>query len=986
MRKSPLYRSLALLFGAVLLLGQVTTPPSAAAAEALPELLITEIVPTSSGTGQPYEYVEIYNPTTAPISLNNYKLLYYTSSPYTTPANRWTITDKQIPAGASLLLWLKKYDYPDLPLADFNQNYGVNLSPDQVFEVRLTTSAQGLHDSSKRRVAIARPDESVISAAYINDGVADGTGKANQSVTYRYAGAIDMTKIANGQLATPGRVLPEQDPGGEPEPPSVPPLLITELVADTDNHYAGYDAYEFVELYNASTEPIDLQGYRLRMASGSTVRWERAIDRSVTLAPGKTAVLWPRRGELAEMPAEAFNLHYFATYPTRYVPEAVLVTIDGVPGLYNTDPQTVILAAPDGAEIARATYNDPSKEIAAERSVTYAYPLNGGATMRKLQAGVAPTPGHVDWTQVPPADESDLEAPPAPGALTAEAGAGSVTLHWEAVTAPDLAAYNLYKNGEWELSVPADQSSTTAYLLTGGLTYDFTVTAVDGSGNESAPSPHATATPAHQIITQQALIDADYGDRYPAFWHSSLAGPIVPGLAQDLVPQGAAYWAEQDLLILSYYLNDGRPSVLALIDATTGDLVKTLHLYQADGSIYNGHAGGLAVSRAHLWIANASAVFPIPLSDLLAAPANGEIRFAGRFPTETNASFAAYADGILWVGEFHHPPTYQTDPSHKRTSRDGKSYGAWIAGYRLDEGTDLPKSLDLLLSIPDRIQGMAVSADSIILSQSFGRNNNSTLFRYQRPDLAGAPDQTATVDGSNLPLWFLDGINQAPQNGATTLPPLAEGIVSDGDRLFVLFESGANEYRHTAYSPTDRLRVLSLDRWAAYDTLSLTGLPPVLEVGYQAKLSLLHHLGYLGETDVTAPAELSVSDESIATIDPDGTVTARAPGEVTITAQFEGKSATLTLKVAELDHVRLTGLSESLSVGQTAQLQVEAIFKDGSVMTITDRATFQTALGGEVFIDQNGVLQATKPGIVEITVSYHGKLSGPVRVVIRPAK
>jgi hypothetical protein len=789
-----LQRSLSRLVGAFLILAQVGAPPAAAAAEATspPELLITEIVPASSGTGQPYEFVELYNPTQQSISLNDYKLLYYTASPYTTPANTWTITNKQIPAGGTLVLWLKKFDYPNVPLADFNQNYGVNLSPEQVFEVKLTTSAQGLHDSAKRRVAIARPDKSVISAAYINDGVADGTGNTNKSITYRYADAIDMQKIANGQPATPGELLPEQ---------------------------------------------------------------------------------------------------------------------------------------------------------------------------------------------VLPTGPIDREAPPAPGALTAEAGAGTVTLTWTAAEAPDLAAYNLYKDGQWALKVPADQTSVTVTRLTGNIQYAFTVTAVDTAGNESAPSPTATATPTHQIITQQELIEATYADSYPAFWHSSLAGPVIPGLVEDLVPQGAAYWADQDLLILSHYRDDGRPSVLTLVHASSGRLVKTLHLHQEDGSLYTGHAGGLAVSRANLWIANASAVFRIPLDDLLAAPDNGDIRFASRFQTETNASFASYADGILWVGEFYHPPTYQTKPSHQLTNEEGRTYSAWVAGYRLAAETDQPTTLDYVLAITDRIQGMAVSPDSIVLSQSYGRTNNSTLFRYPKPDLAGAPDQLVSVNGTAVPVWFLDSASQA-----TTLPPLAEGIVSDGDRLFVLFESGANLYRETAVAPMDRLRVVSLDHWARYDTLSLTGLPPVLEVSYPAKLNVLHHLGYLGDRDVTAQAQLSVSDESIATIAEDGTVTGRAPGPLTITAQLEGRTATATLPVAELDHLELTGLSADLTVGQTVQLHVGAVFSDGSQLDVTKQATFQTALGGKVLIDQNGLLQAAKPGKVAVQATYHGKTTEEVRVLIRPAK
>lgn len=96
MQRSLLPKSLALTTG-LALLSTAPIGPVPARAASLPELLITEIVPASSGTGQPYEFVEVYNTTAHPVSLDNYKLLYYTSSPYQTPANRWTITGKVIP-------------------------------------------------------------------------------------------------------------------------------------------------------------------------------------------------------------------------------------------------------------------------------------------------------------------------------------------------------------------------------------------------------------------------------------------------------------------------------------------------------------------------------------------------------------------------------------------------------------------------------------------------------------------------------------------------------------------------------------------------------------------------------------------------------------------------------------------------------------------------------------------------------------------------
>jgi hypothetical protein len=107
---------------------------------------------------------------------------------------------------------------------------------------------------------------------------------------------------------------------------------------------------------------------------------------------------------------------------------------------------------------------------------------------------------------------------------------------------------------------------------------------------------------------------------------------------------------------------------------------------------------------------------------------------------------------------------------------------------------------------------------------------------------------------------------------------------------------------------------------------------------------------------------------------------------LTITAQLEGRTATATLPVAELDHLELTGLSADLTVGQTAQLHVVAVFSGGSQLDVTKQATFQTALGGAVLIDQTGLLQATKPGKVAVQATYHGKTTEAVRVLIRPAK
>jgi len=1033
---------------------------TAGAQTVTPDLLITEIVPASAEQGQPYEFVEIYNNTTHPIDLDGYELQYYTNVNASTPANRWPIASKTIRPKSALVLWLKKFDYPNVPLWDFNANYGTLLSPDRVFEVRLTTSAQGLHDSALRKVAVAAPDGTVVSSALINDGAQDGI--VNKSVIYRYSGSgAAMAKMRNGETPTPGAVLPEQVPGplppyglaaqpdngavhlawnaGDPSvstyrvyhsgadqpltvteatyayidgltngigyafwvtavdengdespasevvgampqevPDTVPPaapsglqaagktgrvelrwqavaepdlagyriyvngalcctasasetaavimpltsgkqytfevtavdqagnesarsapatagpaaggmpeLIITELVPDTDN-YAGYDAFEFIELYNTTGAELDLMGYRVR--SGS---WEKTIDRSVRVGPWQTAVLWTRRAEISPITLEGFNSYYYYTYQSKYVSEDRLYIVEDVGGLVNSGNQTVSLFDPCGFEIARATYD--AADVAAGRSILYGPPADGSILMNKIGGNQKPTPGAVVPTQVPPRPQLDTEAPATPVGVQAAAGGGFVTVTWTANTEPDLFGYNLYKNGEFEHFIPASQQQFTVYGLTGNTAYAFELSAVDTSGNESPRSPAVTAMPSHQPVTQQERTVHPRSPAYQTLWDISDDGPVIPGLAEGLVPQGLAYLEDENWLVTVNYMDDGRPGVVSAVDAATGELVKSLVLYEETGAPYTGHAGGIAISDRHVWIASETYLYRILLEDFLAAQDGEEIRFASRIPVPVEAAFATFSEGVLWVGEFYEAGSYPTDPSHHLTNRDGSTYYAWMAGYELDAATDTvspeswdgdpndPAIPDYILSIPEKIQGAVVREDAIILSSSYGRGNNSLLYRYENPTV-GPPHASVTVGGRNLPVWFLDSQAEKPSNSRLTVIPMSEGIADVGDVLYVLFESGANKYRYTTAYIMDRMLMIDLDLWDQYGTVYIGGLPETMRPGATAQAKVLKARGKSQPEDLTALYQFASSKPIVARVTPDGLVKARAPGQAKITA------------------------------------------------------------------------------------------------------
>lgn len=344
------------------------------------------------------------------------------------------------------------------------------------------------------------------------------------------------------------------------------------------------------------------------------------------------------------------------------------------------------------------------------------------------------------------------------------------------------------------------------------------------SGSKPATSPAPTPAPSADKAAASPKPLADYSKFYPKLWSISEDGPEVPGLAEGAVPQGIAYWKEKNWLVISSYSETG-PSTLAVVDAATQKPVKQVSMNLKDGSPYGGHAGGVAVTDRHVWISSGGDMFGFPVKDLESAADGGKVTFTERFSTPTRASLTSYADGILWVGEFYTLPDYPTDESHTLKNNVSVQYHAWAAGYVLDKATGLPQTdrqlsmgalaPNYVFSIPDKIQGMALSADSVYLSQSYGRNKESALLKYQKPDLAGQPHQTIKVGSFDVPVWFLDQKVQNKQLGSLPAPPMTEGIVTDGaSRLYVLFESGAQLYRPTALNPMDRVRTIRLDDWA----------------------------------------------------------------------------------------------------------------------------------------------------------------------------
>jgi len=339
------------------------------------------------------------------------------------------------------------------------------------------------------------------------------------------------------------------------------------------------------------------------------------------------------------------------------------------------------------------------------------------------------------------------------------------------------------------------------------------VTRDEGNHRKDQPQDHVEMA---QVSVVDTVFDGSFIFR--PFVERREEGPLIPGLADTAVPQGMAYWSEQDLMIISNYRSDKKAGVLTLIRMEDGHFIKWLSLLNQDGTEHRGHLGGLAVSRDYLWISSEKGVYNLPLEDLASSESGTALTLTEQILTETKGSFASYTMGILWVGEFTRKDgSYPAAEHHQRINRTGKSHRAWLGGYRLNSETDTPGKNysdeglllpDYLLSIPDEVQGAALYDGMVYLSASFGRKNDSRLITFKSP-VDEVPHQSVElVPGMVIPLWFLDEINKVNE---LTLPPMSEGIVVYDNSLAVLFESAAAKYRNSARLPLDRLQIISAE-------------------------------------------------------------------------------------------------------------------------------------------------------------------------------
>lgn len=244
-------------------------------------------------------------------------------------------------------------------------------------------------------------------------------------------------------------------------------------------------------------------------------------------------------------------------------------------------------------------------------------------------------------------------------------------------------------------------------------------------------------------------------------------GPLIPHtpLSGDpfstWIPQGLTYRESQDQLLMTYYdEKDESDGMLSVIDNGTGDEVKNLELRGPETTFgpltlpTTGptHSGGAAATDDHLWVTSTvdgkSYVHRYGMEDIDDASSGDPVSSQDVFEVKAS-SYATYADGKLWVGDF-----------------DGNK----LYAYELENGEPVGEPVEEYTT-PPKSQGVVVRDGELIYSRSEGRGNPSALTAVPRGDYDS--------DGESTEL---------------TAPNMSEGITLVGDEIYTAYESPAQKY------------------------------------------------------------------------------------------------------------------------------------------------------------------------------------------------
>jgi hypothetical protein len=301
------------------------------------------------------------------------------------------------------------------------------------------------------------------------------------------------------------------------------------------------------------------------------------------------------------------------------------------------------------------------------------------------------------------------------------------------------------------------------------------VSGIAGAADGRKP-PEATTSVMCEAASSER-VDDEYDGRSASYMYDRKfrAGPDLRfSELSQFAPQGLTYWRDwddkADLLLATAYDTGTRDAIIVGLDPKRDDKSATVGIVQLESN----HAGGIALHGDWLFVSDGPhAIRTFKKSALVKAMRESQDSDTEKTPKidpvrvtkglyGTSFLTADSGDRKLYAGLF----------SKKRRE--------WMYRYTIDNG-DGSLSLDkkdgkgLRWEVPARTQGVTVTGKRFVFSSSHDRDIRSNVWVTDRAE--------TNLDKASVRCF--------------RAPSMAEGLATDGDTAWLLFESGSDDYNGT---------------------------------------------------------------------------------------------------------------------------------------------------------------------------------------------
>ncbi len=286
-----------------------------------------------------------------------------------------------------------------------------------------------------------------------------------------------------------------------------------------------------------------------------------------------------------------------------------------------------------------------------------------------------------------------------------------------------------------------------------------------------------------------------FGHSHPEFDEAKQSEFTIPGLSDGVVPQGLCYVEDEDIYLMSGYMNNGSKSRIYVVDGETKETVKYFTISGVSEEFENGHFCGVASSGNFVWLATDDHCFSFSLEEIMTVENGFTVEPISYFDTGTGADFCFSDDTYLYVGEFFRNNDTITDESHHYQISENEINKAIAFRYEIDQSAEngLKSTTPVdALSIPNLVQGLAITdSGKIVLSTSYGLPD-SNIYTYENVYASSTTETFALSETESIPLYILSSANL---ESTLVAPCMSEGIDYVNGRVVILFESACDKYK-----------------------------------------------------------------------------------------------------------------------------------------------------------------------------------------------